>query len=59
MKFPLFGSGTSGEAAAIRRTRAVIEFDLDGKITDANSLFLEATGYKIEEILGKTPQHVR
>ncbi|MBY8967217.1 PAS domain-containing protein, partial [Algiphilus sp. NNCM1] len=32
---------------------AVIEFDLQGNILDANDLFLGATGYSIEEIRGK------
>ena len=34
------GSQAVAEAASIRRWQAVIEFDLDGKILDANDLFL-------------------
>jgi methyl-accepting chemotaxis protein len=32
---------------------AVIEFDLDGRVLDANPQFLSAMGYRIEEIRGK------
>ncbi len=32
---------------------AVIEFNLDGTIVTANSSFLGATGYTLEEIVGK------
>ncbi|WP_088631827.1 PAS domain-containing methyl-accepting chemotaxis protein [Phaeobacter sp. 22II1-1F12B] len=38
---------------AIKRSMAVIEFDLNGNILDANELFLDATGYSLEEIKGK------
>ena len=41
------------EAAAIRRSQAVIEFDLDGTILDANDNFLSAMGYSLEEVRGK------
>lgn len=39
--------------AAINRTQAVIEFDPNGNILGANSLFLEAMGYTTEDIVGK------
>lgn len=39
--------------AAINRTQAVIEFKLDGTIVRANDNFLSATGYTLEEIVGK------
>ncbi|WP_221798829.1 methyl-accepting chemotaxis protein [Oceanobacter mangrovi] len=39
--------------AAIRRSMAVIEFDLDGTVRDANELFLRATGYQLSDIVGK------
>ena len=42
-----------GQARAVREAMAVIEFDLQGNILDANDLFLGATGYSIEEIRGK------
>jgi methyl-accepting chemotaxis protein len=38
---------------AINRSNAVIEFDLDGTILDANENFLDAVGYRIDEIRGK------
>jgi methyl-accepting chemotaxis protein len=41
------------EAASIRRWQAVIEFDLDGKILDANELFLKAVGYDRSEVIGQ------
>lgn len=39
--------------AAINRSQAVIEFDLDGNILSANDNFLAATGYRLEEIKGR------
>jgi methyl-accepting chemotaxis protein len=42
-----------GMASAIDRSRAVIEFDLDGKIITANENFLRVMGYRLEEILGR------
>ena len=42
-----------GQVDAIKRSQAVIEFDLDGTILDANKNFLDALGYKLEEIKGK------
>ncbi|MBU1346655.1 MAG: PAS domain S-box protein [Alphaproteobacteria bacterium] len=38
--------------AAIGRSQAVIEFDLDGTILDANDNFLQAMGYRMDEIRG-------
>ena len=43
----------SGQIAAISRTQAVIEFDLDGMILDANDLFQKVMGYRLDEIRGK------
>jgi methyl-accepting chemotaxis protein len=42
-----------GQVAAIGRVQAVIEFGLDGVIAKANDQFLQAMGYRQEEILGK------
>jgi len=42
-----------GQVQAIRKSQAVIEFDLDGMILDANRNFLEAMGYTLEEIRGR------
>ncbi|HCV05907.1 MULTISPECIES: PAS domain-containing methyl-accepting chemotaxis protein [Pseudoalteromonas] len=38
---------------AINRSMAVIEFDLEGNVINANQLFLDSMGYKKEEIVGK------
>ncbi len=38
---------------AIDRTQAVIEFDLQGNILDANDIFCQATGYDWGELLGQ------
>ena len=41
------------EVDAINRSLAVIEFDMNGTILSANKLFLEALGYRLDEIVGK------
>lgn len=41
------------QLAAIRKSQAVIEFDLDGNILDANDNFLATVGYSLEEIRGR------
>ena len=41
------------QAAAISRSQAVIEFNMDGTIITANQNFLDALGYRLEEIKGK------
>lgn len=38
---------------AINRSNAVIEFDLNGYIKFANSTFVEALGYSLDELVGK------
>ncbi len=43
----------SGQIGAIHKVQAVIEFELDGTIIDANDNFLGAVGYSLEEIKGK------
>jgi methyl-accepting chemotaxis protein len=47
------GSQATAEAASIRRWQAVIEFDLDGRILDANEIFLKTVGYARSEVAGK------
>jgi methyl-accepting chemotaxis protein len=42
-----------GQLAAIGRTHAVIEFDLEGTIVSANEGFLQATGYALHEVQGR------
>lgn len=41
---------TAGLCAAIMKTQAVIEFDLDGHVLSANDLFLELVGYTLPEV---------
>ncbi|MEQ7920333.1 methyl-accepting chemotaxis protein [Xanthomonas sp. WHRI 1810A] len=38
---------------ALLRSTAVIEFSLDGKVLKANQNFLDAMGYKLQEIVGQ------
>lgn len=42
-----------GQLEAIKKSQAVIEFDMNGKVLDANEIFLDAMNYKFEEIKGK------
>ncbi len=42
-----------GQVAAISKSQAVIHFDLDGTVLEANDNFLNALGYGREEIIGK------
>lgn len=42
-----------GQIDAINRSQAVIEFELDGTIITANDNFLNALGYKLDEIQGQ------
>jgi methyl-accepting chemotaxis protein len=41
------------QVAAIGKSQAVIEFNLDGTIITANQNFLDAMGYRLDEIQGK------
>jgi methyl-accepting chemotaxis protein len=43
----------SGQIAAIGKSQAVIEFNMDGSILTANENFLHAVGYSLGEIQGK------
>jgi methyl-accepting chemotaxis protein len=43
----------AGQLAAIGKSQAVIEFNLDGTVITANENFLNTLGYRLEEILGK------
>jgi methyl-accepting chemotaxis protein len=49
----MFGSRGDALLAAIDGTMARVEFDLDGRITDANALFLELVGYTLAEVRGR------
>ncbi|TXN28834.1 PAS domain S-box protein, partial [Methylobacterium sp. WL93] len=42
-----------GQLAALNRSQAVIEFTLDGTILTANANFLNAVGYRLDEIRGQ------
>ena len=43
----------AGQVAALNKAQAVIEFDLDGRVIGANQNFLDALGYRLEEIEGR------
>ncbi|MGJ4953403.1 PAS domain-containing protein [Bradyrhizobium sp. HKCCYLS20291] len=43
----------AGQIAAIGKSQAVIAFNLDGTIIDANDNFLQALGYTLSEIKGR------
>ncbi|MBL4817614.1 MAG: PAS domain S-box protein, partial [Deltaproteobacteria bacterium] len=43
----------SGQIAAISKAQAVIEFNMDGTIIQANQNFLDTLGYSLKEIEGK------
>ncbi|MCA0199806.1 MAG: PAS domain-containing methyl-accepting chemotaxis protein [Proteobacteria bacterium] len=43
----------AGQIAAIGKSQAVIEFDVDGAILTANANFLGALGYTLDEIKGR------
>jgi methyl-accepting chemotaxis protein len=53
------------KVAAIGRSLAVIEFDLDGKVLSANENFLRTVGYSLREIVGQhhsmfcSPDYIR
>ncbi len=42
-----------GQLAAIEKSQAVIEFNLDGTIRTANANFLNTLGYSLDEVKGK------
>ncbi|MGB0716019.1 MAG: PAS domain S-box protein [Phycisphaerae bacterium] len=42
-----------GMVKAIDRVQAVIEFDLDGTVLNANQNFLQIFGYELDEVVGK------
>src|SRR5215475_3414083 len=49
----LKAADTDGQIAAISKSQAVIEFNMDGTIRTANQNFLSAMGYSLAEIQGK------
>ncbi|WP_298957235.1 PAS domain-containing methyl-accepting chemotaxis protein, partial [uncultured Methylobacterium sp.] len=48
-----FDRGTSAKLAALGQSQAIIEFDLTGRILDANPNFLDVVGYALGEIVGR------
>ena len=44
---------SDGQIAALHRSQAVIAFDPTGTILDANQNFLDAVGYRLDEISGR------
>ena len=42
-----------GQIDAIRKSQAVVEFSLDGRLTDANDNFLTLMGYTLAEVKGQ------
>ena len=53
MSLSMFGGDTAAKLAALDKSQAVIEFNMDGTIITANANFLGAIGYTLEEIKGK------
>jgi methyl-accepting chemotaxis protein len=43
----------AGQIDAIRKSQAVIEFSIDGTILCANDNFLQAVGYRLDEVQGR------
>ena len=43
----------AGQIAAISRSQAIIEFDMDGNVITANDNFLKTMGYTFDEIKGR------
>ncbi len=43
----------AGQIAAIHKSQAVIEFNLDGTIVHANDNFLRTMGYRLDEVVGE------
>ena len=52
-KAKLDAADVRGQIEAISKSQAVIHFNLDGTILDANDNFLKAMGYRRDEIVGK------
>lgn len=42
-----------GQIAAIQKSQAVVSFDLDGTIIEANDNFLTLMGYKLSDVVGR------
>jgi methyl-accepting chemotaxis protein len=53
MGFPKVGGDAAAKLAALDKSQATIEFNMDGTIITANANFLAAMGYTLDEIKGK------
>lgn len=51
--FPGFGSDARAMLDAVHRSQAIVQFDLEGKILEANANFCAAFGYELCEIVGR------
>ncbi|NRD75708.1 PAS domain-containing protein [Shewanella sp. VB17] len=49
----LLEADRTGEISAIRKSYAVIEFNMDGTVIQANDIFLNVMGYHLDEVEGK------
>jgi methyl-accepting chemotaxis protein len=49
----LDAADTFSQIEAIRKSQAVIEFEMDGTFKWANQNFLDAMGFSLEEVKGK------
>ena len=49
----LVSADQGGQLAAISKSQAIIEFDLNGTILTANENFCAALGYRLDEIVGR------
>ncbi len=53
MMLSLFGGDAAHKLAALDKSQAIIEFNLDGTVITANANFCGALGYDLAEIKGK------
>src|SRR5215469_11435931 len=53
MFFRKSNGDAQAQLVALNRSQAVIEFNMDGSIITANRNFLDALGYRLDEIQGK------
>ncbi|WP_395017174.1 methyl-accepting chemotaxis protein [Dongia sp.] len=53
MAFSVLGGDAAAKLAALDKSQAVIEFNMDGTIITANANFCAAVGYELAEIKGK------
>jgi methyl-accepting chemotaxis protein len=53
MSFSMLGGDAAAKQAALDKSQAIIEFNMDGTIIRANENFLNAMGYSLEEVKGR------